>query len=402
MNLIIFEDHKANGFYPLTVSHPVFDLLYGCMNAVDRLKCYFKPDEVILYCRDYLKDIASERHGHPANVAPGGDGDYLMINAALIPDLATYNKLKSADSNTAFISDNILIGARLSGEIFQKAKLDDIINDYRSLRSKVTLREIEAPVFRHLWEMVSFNAEAIAIDIKLSSKIKSWRGSESATKFDRDLYVHHDTTIPDEVFFDTKNGPIVIDKEAIIEPRSLIQGPAYIGRKSSILGGIIREGCSIGPVCKVGGELEESIILGYSNKSHEGFIGHSYIGEWVNLGALTTNSDLKNNYSNITVRLEGKDIPTGSKKIGCFIGDHSKTGIGTFFNTGIVIGFCNNLYGGSLFADKEIGHYKWGTPGNLTEFKLDKAISIAKSVMARRDREFTSSMNSLFERIFKM
>ena len=402
LNLMIFEDRKAANFYPLTVSHPVYDFLYGCSNIVDRLKYYFKPGGITLYCRAYLKDVSAERLGCPVNTHPGPNDNCLIVNAALVPDLEVYNELKLAETDTAFINNDTLIGAKLSGKILQDAALTDIISDYKTLPSKVILKEIQASVFEHLWDMVNFNDRAIDIDIKLFPEIRSWRGSESASRFDDDVYIHHSATIPAGVFIDTSKGPVVIDRKAVIEPRSLIQGPAYIGKKSTILGGIIREGCSIGPVCKVGGELEESIILGYSNKSHEGFIGHSYIGEWVNIGASTTNSDLKNNYSEITVRLKGNDIPTGSIKIGCFIGDHTKTGIGTLFNTGIVIGFCNNLYGGSLFIDKEIGHFKWGTPGNLTEFKLDKAISIAQSVMTRRKYEFTPSMNSMFERIYKM
>jgi len=402
LNLIIFEDHEADGFYPLTVSHPVYDLLYGCSNIVNRLKYYFRPDSITLSCRTYLGDISAERFGCPVNTFPGRNDIYLIVSAALVPDLEVYNELKLAEIDTAFINNHTLIGAKLSGQTLRDTSLTDIIYDYKTLPSKITLKEIKASVFEHLWDIVNFNTRAIDIDIRLFPEIRSWRDSASATKFDDDVYIHPSAKIPAGIFIDTSKGPVVIDAGAIIEPRSLIQGPAYIGKDSSVLGGIIREGCSIGPVCKVGGELEESIILGYSNKSHEGFIGHSYIGEWVNLGALTTNSDLKNNYSEIIVRLKGIDIPTGSIKIGCFIGDHSKTGIGTLLNTGIVIGFCDNLYGGSLFVDKEIGHFKWGTPGNLTEFKLNKAVGIAQSVMTRRGQEFTPSMNNLFEQIHKM
>lgn len=402
MNLIIFEDREANGFYPLAVSHPVYDLFYGCSNVVNRLKYYFKPEGITLYCRDYLKHVSSERFGCPANITAILDDEYLIVNAALTPNLEVFNELKSSENNTVFVNGQTLIGARLSGKVFRETPLTEIINDYNSLPAKVIVKEVQASIFKHLWDIVNFNSQAINVDIKLFPEIRNWRSSKRSSRYDDDVYVHPSAAVSAGAFIDVSRGPVVIDEDAIIEPRSLIQGPVYIGHKSAVLGGIIREGCSLGPVCKVGGELEESIILGYANKSHEGFIGHSYIGEWVNLGALTTNSDLKNNYAEITVRLSGNDIPTGSIKIGCFIGDHSKTGIGTLLNTGIVIGFCNNLYGGSLFIDKEIGHFKWGTPGNLTEFKLNKAIGIAQNVMARRGCEFTSSINNLFERIHKM
>ena len=142
--------------------------------------------------------------------------------------------------------------------------------------------------------------------------------------------------------------------------------------------------------------------MGYSNKGHEGFIGHSYLGEWINLGAMTTNSDLKNDYGEIKVSLNGRVINTGSMKIGCFIGDHTKTGIGTLLNTGLVVGFSNNLFGGALFSDKEIGHFKWGMPGNLTDYRLDKAMTVAKAVMNRRGIVFDEDQKALFELISRL
>lgn len=318
-----------------------------------------------------------------------------MINAALKPDPDILAKISAAPQNSAIFSQDNLVAAKLSAEVTAKSAIVDLPQRPVTFSQEVKAIEIRAELFGHLWDMVNFNGKAIIMD---AFNFKP--GKKAETKPfrvpEQDIYVHLSASVPASVYIDVSRGPVVIDAEAIIEPRSLIQGPAYIGQGSQLMGGIIREACSLGPVCKVGGELEESIILGYSNKCHEGFIGHSYIGEWVNLGALTTNSDLKNNYSEITVRLGGVDIPTGSIKAGSYIGDHTKTGIGTLLNTGIVIGFCCNLYGGGLFAAKEIGHFRWGTPDDLVEFRLDKAIEIAKTVMARRDMEFSDATRALF------
>jgi len=143
-------------------------------------------------------------------------------------------------------------------------------------------------------------------------------------------------------------------------------------------------------------------MLGYCNKYHEGFLGHAFLGEWVNLGAMTTNSDLKNNYAQITVAIGSKVVKTGRIKVGSFIGDHTKTGIGTMLNTGICIGFSCNLYGSGLFTEKRIGSFSWGTPGNLVDYRLEKAIRTARASMSRRGVEFVTIHEKLFSDILQI
>ena len=396
MDLIIFEDHYADGFYPLSVSHPVFDLFYGCFNVVERYKKYFTSENVFLVCRDYLTDIARLKFSLPVNEDIIIKNDCLFINAALKPDNKIFDELFTANDNTAFFDGDVLIGAKLSSDILNEISLIELSEKAITFPQNVARVDISAPCFKFLWDIINFNRQAIEDDLKLMPDFAPPTISPYSHIYGENVFLHPTAIVPEGVYIDASNGPVIVDESAVIEPRSLIQGPVYIGKESKVLAGIIREGCSLGPGCKIGGELEESIILGYSNKAHEGFIGHSYIGEWVNLGALTANSDLKNNYSEITVRLQSADIPTGSIKVGCFIGDHTKTGIGTLLNTGMVIGFCCNVYGGALFTEKEIDHFKWGVPGNLVKFKLDKAIDIAQNVMSRRGMEFTQVYKELF------
>jgi UDP-N-acetylglucosamine diphosphorylase/glucosamine-1-phosphate N-acetyltransferase len=168
------------------------------------------------------------------------------------------------------------------------------------------------------------------------------------------------------------------------------------------VGGKIEGGTSIGPVCRIGGEVEGSIFLGYSNKYHQGFLGHSYVGEWVNLGALTTNSDLKNNYSSVKVVLDGSPIDSGLTKVGAFIGDHVKTGIGTLLNTGVSIGFASNLFGGGMVKQKYIPAFIWGSAEKQEEYQLEKATQTARMVMKRRDKELVKQENVLFKKIFQL
>jgi len=398
--LIIFEDAKADRFYPIAVSHPVFDLLNGCFNPVERFQRLFKPAQIILVCREYLAESAQERHKYVINEIKINGGQAILINAAIRPDPKFIKEIMAAKRDKLFYNGDCLLGGKLSVESAKKyiREILDLPANPAIFGDGSIRAESKSQTYNYLWDLINDNCKMIETDCSLLAKGKNWTISAKG-KAKEGIYIHKSAHLAKGAHIDDTLGPVIVDEEAFIEARSVIQGPSYIGKGSRLMGGIIREGCSLGPVCKVGGELEESIILGYSNKCHEGFIGHSYIGEWVNLGALSTNSDLKNNYSPVRVTHKGKEINTNSLKIGSFIGDHTKTGIGTLFNTGIVIGFCCNLYGGMLFQQKEIPHFSWGTPDSLVGFKLEKAIQIAETAMARRGQVFTEAQRALFVKI---
>jgi UDP-N-acetylglucosamine diphosphorylase/glucosamine-1-phosphate N-acetyltransferase len=199
------------------------------------------------------------------------------------------------------------------------------------------------------------------------------------------------------VCIDTTGGPVTIDEGAVVNPDTRIEGPAYIGRDTVLVGGKIREGCSIGPVCRVGGEVEESIIHGYSNKYHDGFLGHAYVCEWVNLGALTTNSDLKNDYSTVEVHLRGELVDTGDTKVGSFIGDHTKTSIGTILNTGAVVGCMSNVITGGGMTPKFIPSFTMFLDNKMFKMPFKKTIEAARVAMSRRKRELSDAELELLE-----
>jgi UDP-N-acetylglucosamine diphosphorylase/glucosamine-1-phosphate N-acetyltransferase len=189
-----------------------------------------------------------------------------------------------------------------------------------------------------------------------------------------------------------------------IQPFTRIEGPCYIGKRSILLGTKCRAGNSIGPMCRVGGEIEDSIIQGYSNKYHDGFLGHAYVGEWVNLGAMTTNSDLKNDYSNVTVVLDGKSpISTGSTKVGALIGDHAKTAIGTMFNTGAYVGGMTLIAAGSKLLPKFIPSFAWYLDSGLsTGYGKKKLYEAAKIAMSRRKCTWTPADEVLWDAIHEI
>ena len=198
---------------------------------------------------------------------------------------------------------------------------------------------------------------------------------------------------------DASHGPVYIGAFTRIEPHAVINGPCYIGPNSVVLAGKV-SGSSIGHTCRVGGEVEESIFHKYINKYHAGFIGHSYVGPWVNFGAMTTNSDLKNNYSNIRLTVGGVQVDSGLIKVGSFIGDHTKFGIGTLLNTGINIGVCCNIFGGTLIVDKEVPSFSWGNSQKYEQYRFEKAVETAERSVFRRDCTLSDRELGLLQAIF--
>jgi UDP-N-acetylglucosamine diphosphorylase/glucosamine-1-phosphate N-acetyltransferase len=180
---------------------------------------------------------------------------------------------------------------------------------------------------------------------------------------------------------------------------SRVAGPVYVGRGSTVLGGSV-EASSIGPVCRIRGEFAESVALGWSNKQHDGHIGHAYLGAWVNLGAETTNSDLKNNYSSVRLWTPEGEMDTGEIKLGSFLGDHVKTGIGLLLNTGTVVGAGSNLYG-SLMPPKYVPPFSWGTGEDLTAYRVEKFLEVAERAMGRRNVQLTPGARAQLERAWQ-
>jgi UDP-N-acetylglucosamine diphosphorylase/glucosamine-1-phosphate N-acetyltransferase len=332
------------------------------------------------------------------------DGEFLAVNGRFLPSVDIIKNIGDLEGGEALVCDDFIVVYRGNN------KNEDLLNlhspeGYEKIRSSAKALNVDAEGFQYIWNLVEMNPRLIMEEFarfrELAAKKESYPYDVSIIG-QADIYIHDSVEIAPSVVIDASGGPVIIEEKTKIEPFSFIQGPCYIGPDCRIVGGRIRSGTSLGPTCRVGGEVEESIMLGYCNKYHEGFLGHAYLGEWVNLGALTTNSDLKNNYKEITADIGGENIQTGSIKVGSFIGDHTKTGIGTMLNTGINIGFSCNLYGAGLFPQKSIKSFSWGEPGNLQNYKLDKAIETAEISMGRRDIAFSQTHRKLFEDIHKL
>jgi UDP-N-acetylglucosamine diphosphorylase / glucose-1-phosphate thymidylyltransferase / UDP-N-acetylgalactosamine diphosphorylase / glucosamine-1-phosphate N-acetyltransferase / galactosamine-1-phosphate N-acetyltransferase len=263
-------------------------------------------------------------------------------------------------------------------------------------------RQVPGRVLRNVWDLLSGNPEQIGSDVRalfpeptrpdLGPGVYQWG--------EHPLIVGDRVRIEPGCAFDTGGGPIWLDEDSVVHAFSRLCGPAYVGRDSVILGGSI-ECSSIGPVCRVRGEFATSIALGYANKQHDGHIGHAYLGRWVNLGAETTNSDLKNNYGTIRLKTRHGEVDTGEIKMGSLLGDHVKTGIGLLLNTGTVVGAGSNLYGAAM-PPTYVQAFSWGTGAELVEYRLDKFLEVAERAMARRDMPLTDAQRDQLARAWRL
>ncbi|MEO8576336.1 MAG: glucose-1-phosphate thymidylyltransferase, partial [Gemmatimonadales bacterium] len=246
---------------------------------------------------------------------------------------------------------------------------------------------------REVWDLVGQLGDQLKDDLPIMGPELSGGAIVNATTIGKHrIYCETGAGIEPFVILDATDGPILIRRGATIAAFTRIVGPSYIGEESHIVGDAVRA-CSIGNVCKVRGEISSSIMLGHSNKGHTGFVGSSYIGRWVNLGAGTTTSNLKNTYGPVQLQTPKGLRDTGLQFLGSLIGDHAKTGIGTMLTTGCVIGAGANIYGAKI-SPKRVPPFAWGDREPFARFELDKFLEVAERMMERRhvalsDRERT-------------
>lgn len=404
--ICLFEDNKAEDFLPLVYFRPVYDLRCGILTLKEKVEKYLSTDKIMLHCRPFLGETVSQNNsGEKVNSLPGGE--IIFINGRAVLNEYLADKIKDLTPNSAIISGSQLFAARLdslNSEIFFNSLPET--DGYKNIPG-IKLTEDDIKLAEYPWDLVSRNGEEIKSDYKLLTKdIKNpkYKNILEHTSLinPENIFIGEGSVIHPFVLLDASDGPIYIGKNATVMSHTTIQGPCFIGDNSSIkIGAKIYHECSIGEVCKVGGEIENSIIHSYSNKQHDGFLGHSYLGSWVNLGAGTNNSDLKNNYENIKIIINGKKTDTGLQFVGLIMGDHSKTAIGTTFNTGTVCGVSCNIFGAG-FPRTYIPSFSWGGASGFVTYKLDKCLEVAKKVMSRRKIEMTAKDEELFGSIFEM
>jgi UDP-N-acetylglucosamine diphosphorylase / glucose-1-phosphate thymidylyltransferase / UDP-N-acetylgalactosamine diphosphorylase / glucosamine-1-phosphate N-acetyltransferase / galactosamine-1-phosphate N-acetyltransferase len=405
MHICIFEDEQYLNFEPLIYSRPVYDLVCGMTTLKEKIIGAFSKEKITLKCRNYLESFVSEKNPK-FKVNQFDDDDYLFINGRIIAPSNLKNILSAkSGEEKVFVSKDVVVAAKVSAKRIKELSIADseIINT--KIFSNLPTLEVDVPFANYLWDLVYQNGKELQNDFKIYTKGKSsakkkYAGVNFVNK--KNIFIGKNVDIKPGVVLDASTGPIFIEKNVTIFPNAVLQGPFYIGESSKIKScATIYPNVSIGNVCKIGGEVEDTIIHSYTNKQHSGFLGHSYLGSWINVGADTNNSDLQNNYGSITVQINGKRINSGRQFVGLMMGDHSKTAINTMFNTGTVVGFSSNVFGAG-FPPKYFPSFGWGGNESMMEYKLAKAIETAKAVFARRDKEFTKEYEQLFETIFNL
>jgi UDP-N-acetylglucosamine diphosphorylase/glucosamine-1-phosphate N-acetyltransferase len=392
MRVCIFEDAAGDNLYPINLLRPSFELRCGAISLRERILRGYPRAEVCYYVREHLAAVfRTQAGGAPVNDANSlRGGDLLLINGRMLA-LREWPRGDGGDE-VALCGDDVAY-ARLRSATATALGASDAASLVERAREKVKTVTAPQMLIKHPWHLIEHNGECIAADFAALAQtgVQGELAEMSAIYGPKDqVYVAPGAQVHPMVVLDTHGGPVIIEEGAKVFPHTRVEGPSYIGRGTQIVGGKIREGCSIGPVCRVGGEVEESIIHGYSNKYHDGFLGHAYVGEWVNLGALTTNSDLKNDYGNVEVYVKGELVNSGSTKVGCFIGDHTKTSIGTLFNTGTVVGVGCLILGGSEILPKRIPSFAWYYNGHVAKGGgFDAFLGTVRTAMGRRGVELS-------------
>lgn len=391
LRICIFEDNNYKDMFPLVYTRAVYELLYGMNSLMDKIVKMYPKAELNLFCRDYLGELLKERYGCRVNTVKDGD-NCLFVNGRALID----SPIPIYGDEELGLKDDVLVYARLKKENCSKLKPSMFLENrvIAQLRKKVKTKQIKVLMADYLWTLVNNNKQQIEKDfncLSINGQIRSklFEGVYIINK--KNVYIGKNAKIMPGTVINASDGLVYLDDGVTVMPNSVITGPAFIG-KDSLLKACTRiyGGTSIGRECKVSGEINASIIQGYSNKQHEGFLGHSYIGSWVNLAAATDNSNLKNNYSSVNVDMGDKKlISTGLTFVGMFVGDYSKTGIGTKIQCGTVIGImCSIMEAGIIRG--YMPSFTWidgkGKPQN---YMLDKGIETLKTAMARRTKKLT-------------
>ena len=401
-SIIIYEDEGHRKLLPLTYNRPVFDLRCGINTLREKITREYQLKKIVLFCRDYLKDTLSNSDSNLL-INQFTEESALIINGRISAN-GLKDKVPPDGEDCTYTCKGEIVAVRVTGDNLKK-----VLNSLKNLQIEkdinIKSKEINVDIIEYVWNLIHINSKEIESDFSIINKKGNINGTthENVNLINQsEIFIDQGALIYPNVVLDAEEGPIYIGKNVKILPHTTVIGPVFIGDNSLIkAGSLISEGTSIGEYCKVADEIESSIIHSYSNKQHLGFLGHSYIGKWVNLGAGTSVSDLKNNYSNVRMYVDGKSMDSGSMFVGSFIGDHSKTGINSMLNTGTAIGFSCNIFGGD-FPPKQIASFTWGGAKGFTTYKPEKCIELAKTVMSRRNVSFTKEDEKLFWEIFRL
>ena len=382
--LVLFEDSGWRELRPLTDLLPVPALAFGASTLGERwLDAARLPLLTVVARGDAMRAWATPP---PFDLEPPQAADEIVaINASVLPG-PWFETILRGEAPALFGQGRRIACVRadyatLAGGLSRAADFEIFLNDLG-----LPKRVVETRFIAYSWNLIEWNAEAISEDLAgQGGRLLGEVHPLAAVLEPGRVTVEAGARVDPYAVLDGRGGPIRIEAEARVLPHTVVAGPCVVGSGTQLLGGLVARS-TIGPQCRIAGEVEECVWQGYANKRHHGFMGHSLIGEWANLGALTTTSDLKNNYGPVRVWVDGREVDSGISKVGSLIGAHVKTGIGTLLPTGASVGVGSNLFGGGRFAPKLVPAFSWWDGERLDEHRLEPFLATARIAMSRRGR----------------
>jgi len=392
--IVLFEDEGWVGLLPLVYWRSVFELRVGRKIAVDRIAQNLGAPVAGIWTRDWIAPVAAQRCGAPANTSIGPNtvlvnGRWLINGPFEFPKAPCVGV--TDDGNVACISCDEALAGKLSPETL----LD--VNLRASALEGIPRARVDATMLRHAWDIIGHLGDLLthdwsAEDAGVNSDLKLMTDLVSANA----IHIGERARFHPTVVIDAGAGPIFISDDVEIGPFVVVEGPAYIGPGTRINAHARLHGANaLGPVCRVGGEICGSVIMGYSNKQHDGFLGHAFVGSWVNIGAGAVNSNLKNTYGPVRASLCGKQIDTGLQFFGATIADHVKVGINSTIPTGAMIGFASSVATPGPLS-KYTPSFSWVTRDGIGGTDPARALDVATAMMARRNIDLTDQEVELF------
>lgn len=398
MRICLYEDRRAADLYPLALARPASDLLCGLSTLGEKQARHFGTGTVGYLCRPALAPMLRAR-GAPANdptwlrAAPA-----VLVNARWLPPAHPQFGPFVEGPHVALAGGEVAY-AVLDQKRLQAVSPGTVEECLRDWAQALPTRDAGGSVVSRPWDLIERNGEEIGRDADALCDPASAGFHPNALALvgpaDR-LFVHASACVDPMVFADTTRGPVVVGEGAKVGAFTTLEGPCFVGPHTHVHGARIRGGTSIGPHCRIGGEIECSVILGYSNKYHDGFLGHSYLGEWVNIAAGSATADLRCDYGNVRAALPGGEADTGRMKLGALIGDHAKTGLGALLDAGTVLGAFAQVVPSGTFAPRSVSAFHRASPRGVKELDAEKALKVADVVMRRRGRALTAELESAY------
>lgn len=387
-NIILFDNENRDQLLPLTFTRPVGELVIGILSIREKWEKAL-GGRVSYMTQTYLSGK------YPIHI----EEENYVLDGSILPTPELSKLVAQLDLNEALMDGEEFIAAKVT-----KSQIHSLMNNEAiDVLEGIDIGETPFLKINHTWDLFRFNETAINLDfVQLTKNRKSQKIDSSNTIFNsHQIFLEEGASVKGSILNAT-NGPIYIGAGAEVMEGCLVRGGFVLGKGATLkMGAKIYGATTVGPHSKVGGEVKNSIIMGYSNKAHDGYLGNSVLGEWCNLGANTNVSNMKNNYSNVkTWNYSLNDyIDSGEQFCGVVIGDHSKCGINTMLNTGTVVGVSANVFGAGLPA-KFVPSFTWGATSTSETYRLEKALAVAEKVWQRRNKVFDTTEKDILTTIF--